>query len=88
MFTIDCGTRGWTVPEKLPARRQKHEMDIFSLGCVLFYCVTRCRHPFGDHDERDRNIKEKYIKNLNLIQDFPEAFDLIPCLLENELEKR
>lgn len=84
----NCGTSGWTAPEKLTGGRQKREMDMFSLGCVLFYCVTRGWHPFGDDDERDRNIRDKYIKNLNLIQDFPEAFDLIPSLLENELEKR
>ena len=88
MFTIDSGTSGWTAPEKLTGGHQKREMDMFSLGCVLFYCITRGRHPFGDHDERDRNIKDQYIKNLDLIQHFPEAFDLIPSLLQNKLENR
>lgn len=57
-------------------------MDMFSLGCILFFCITQGKHPFGEHDERDRNIKSNNKKNLFLIQDFPEAFHLISRLLE------
>ncbi|GFR44013.1 hypothetical protein Agub_g5168 [Astrephomene gubernaculifera] len=56
------GSSGWQAPEQLIARgggeaRQTRSMDVFSLGCVLYYCMTGGRHPFGDsHYERDANI--------------------------------
>jgi serine/threonine protein kinase len=28
-------------------------MDIFSLGCVCYYMLTRGRHPFGEEDNRE-----------------------------------
>jgi len=45
------GTRGWQAPEQLQpppggVYRMKKRMDIFSLGCLLFYCWTGGGHPF------------------------------------------
>lgn len=39
------GSSGWQAPEQLRARdggyhRQTRAMDVFSLGCVLNYCIT------------------------------------------------
>jgi serine/threonine-protein kinase/endoribonuclease IRE1 len=31
-------------------------MDVFSLGCIIHYCITGGRHPFGEQYERDGNI--------------------------------
>lgn len=31
-------------------------MDVFSLGCIIHYCITGGRHPFGEQYERDVNI--------------------------------
>ena len=36
--------------------RQTRAVDIFSLGLVLFYCLTGGGHPFGESYERDSNI--------------------------------
>lgn len=63
-------------------------MDMFSLGCILFFCITQGNHPFGEPDERDRNIKSNNKKNLFLIRDFPEAFHLISRLLEADPKMR
>lgn len=63
-------------------------MDLFSLGCILFYCITGGKHPFGHNDERDKNIREGKQPDLSSIKDFPEAFDLISSLLQFDLENR
>jgi serine/threonine-protein kinase/endoribonuclease IRE1 len=60
---------------------------MFSLGCILFFCMTRGRHPFGQHLERDINIV-KNKKNLCLVQFIPEAEDLISCLLNPDPDLR
>jgi serine/threonine-protein kinase/endoribonuclease IRE1 len=36
--------------------RQTRAMDVFSLGCLLHFCMTGGRHPFGESFERDANI--------------------------------
>ncbi|GMN59115.1 hypothetical protein TIFTF001_028209 [Ficus carica] len=79
---------GWKAPEQHLCGQQTRAMDMFSLGCILFFCITQGKHPFGEPDERDRSIKSNNKKNLFLIQDFPEAFHLISRLLEaDDLER-
>ncbi|CAI8588459.1 unnamed protein product [Vicia faba] len=75
-----CGSSGWQAPEQLLQGRQTRAVDLFSLGCVLFFCMTAGRHPFGDRLERDVNIV-KNKKDLFLVEFFPEAEDLVSCLL-------
>ncbi|CAL5197392.1 unnamed protein product [Lathyrus oleraceus] len=77
------GSSGWQAPEQLGQGRQTRAVDIFSLGCVLFFCMTGGRHPFGQSLERDINIVENR-KDLFLVQFIPEAEDLISCLLNPE----
>jgi len=74
------GSSGWQAPEQLVQGRQTRAVDIFNLGCILFFCMTGGKHPFGQHLERDINIV-KNRKNLFLVQFIPEAEDLISCLL-------
>ncbi|KAG2645267.1 hypothetical protein PVAP13_2KG424500 [Panicum virgatum] len=35
------GSSGWQAPEQLCHGRQTRAMDLFSLGCLIFYCITR-----------------------------------------------
>lgn len=77
------GSSGWQAPEQLLHGRQTRSVDIFSLGCVLFYCITGGRHPFGDPLERDINIT-KNMADLFLVQHIPEAVDLFSCLLDRQ----
>ncbi|XP_058764539.1 serine/threonine-protein kinase/endoribonuclease IRE1a-like [Vicia villosa] len=81
------GSSGWQAPEQLDQGRQTRAVDIFSLGCVLFFCMTGGRHPFGQNLERDINIVKNQ-KNLFLVQFIPEAEDLISCLLNHEPDLR
>ncbi|XP_043709123.1 serine/threonine-protein kinase/endoribonuclease IRE1a-like [Telopea speciosissima] len=75
-----CGTSGWQAPEQLLRGRQTRAVDLFSLGCVLFFCLTGGRHPFGDDIERDVNIKNNKM-DLFLVEHIPEATDLLFQLL-------
>lgn len=77
---VGCGSSGWQAPEQLVQGRQTRAVDLFSLGCVLFFCMTAGRHPFGERLERDVNIVKNQ-KDLFLVEFIPEADDLISCLL-------
>ncbi|XP_039163952.1 serine/threonine-protein kinase/endoribonuclease IRE1a-like isoform X1 [Eucalyptus grandis] len=78
-----CGTSGWRAPELLlHGGRQTPAMDAFSLGCVLCFCFTRGRHPFGENLERDHNIVCNKM-DLSFV-DIPEAHDLFSCLLNQD----
>ncbi|KAM2099461.1 hypothetical protein FF1_026761 [Malus domestica] len=85
--SLGCGSSGWQAPEQLHRRRQTRAVDMFSLGCLLFYCITGGRHPFGDQFERDRNIDRNEM-DLLLVEHIPEAVDLISRLLNPDPEIR
>merc|ERR1719163_926019 len=53
--TVQAGTMGWRSPELLLKQRCTKAVDIFAVGCVVFYVLTGGRHVFGDWIERDSN---------------------------------
>ncbi|XP_076956605.1 serine/threonine-protein kinase/endoribonuclease IRE1a-like [Bidens hawaiensis] len=81
------GSSGWQAPEQLLLGRQTRAVDLFSLGCVLFFCMTRGRHPFGDHLERDVNVAKNKV-SLFLVEHIPEAVNLFSQLLNPNAELR
>lgn len=83
----DYGSSGWQAPEQLHHRRQTRAVDLFSLGCLLFFCLTGGQHPFGESFERDVNIVNNK-KDLFLLENFPEAMDLISHLLDPDPDLR
>lgn len=85
--TTGYGSSGWQAPEQLRNERQTRAVDLFSFGCLLFFCITGGRHPFGDMLERDINIVNDR-KDLFLVDNIPEAFDLISRLLHPDPEFR
>ncbi|XP_022852059.1 serine/threonine-protein kinase/endoribonuclease IRE1a-like [Olea europaea var. sylvestris] len=82
-----CGSSGWQAPEQLLRQRQTRAVDVFSLGCVLFFCFTGGRHPFGSPLERDINITKNKV-DLFLVEHIPEAIDLLLQLLNPNAEMR
>ena len=55
------GTEGWIAPELMGEvvdghQRTTHAVDIFSLGCVFYYVLSKGSHPFGDALQRQSNI--------------------------------
>lgn len=43
-----CGSRGWCAPEQSNSGTRSYAVDIYSLGCVLFFILTKGQHPFGN----------------------------------------
>ena len=43
------GTGGWMAPELCEEKKRDYAVDIFSLGCVFYFALTRGKkHPFGE----------------------------------------
>lgn len=93
MYSYTGGSSGWQAPEQLIIRdggaaRQSKTMDVFSLGCVMYYCLTGGGHPFGNSSyERDANILrgDSFLRPL---KDIPEALHLIRDMLHVDPRKR
>ncbi|GBP65201.1 hypothetical protein EVAR_50008_1 [Eumeta japonica] len=63
------GTDGWIAPEMINGERTTTSVDIFSLGCVFYYVLSKGSHPFGDVLRRQANILtgEYNLDQLNLV---------------------
>lgn len=77
----------------MPNRRATRAIDIFSLGLVFFYVLTKGSHPFdcGDRYMREVNIRKGQLnlKPLDVLGDFAfEARDLIRNMLNSEPRSR
>ncbi|KAF9653686.1 hypothetical protein BDM02DRAFT_1648160 [Thelephora ganbajun] len=59
-------------------------VDIFALGCLFYYCLTRGSHPYGDRFEREVNIM-KDIKSLGGLDHFGEEGTEVTDLIEKML---
>lgn len=81
------GSSGWQAPEQLCHGRQTRAIDLFSLGCLIFYCITKGKHPFGEYYERDMKIINNQF-DLFIVDHIPEAVHLISQLLDPDPEKR
>ncbi|XP_077249033.1 serine/threonine-protein kinase/endoribonuclease IRE1a-like [Tasmannia lanceolata] len=74
------GSLGWVAPEIAEGGHQTNAVDLSSLGCVLFVCISGGEHPFGLPSVRANNIESS---NLQLfpIDHNKEAVDVISSLL-------
>lgn len=80
-------------PDLLPNRRATRAIDIFSLGLVFFYVLTKGSHPFdcGDRYMREVNIRRDQfnLDPLDVLGDYAfEARDLIGSMLSNKPRER
>ncbi|PJF18206.1 IRE1 [Paramicrosporidium saccamoebae] len=99
--TVQAGTVGWRAPESILSEEAEQlaklssslaagvkiskNVDIFALGCVYYYVLSKGRHPFGSRLQREINIiNSKYdISDISV-----EAADLITRMLDRRPEKR
>ena len=82
---------GTTTETGTQTMRLTKSVDIFSLGCLYYYCLTSGQHPFGDRFKREDNIlrDQKSLQDLEgLEEDGPEAMDLIKLMLASEAANR
>ncbi|KFM23556.1 Serine/threonine-protein kinase/endoribonuclease IRE1 [Auxenochlorella protothecoides] len=86
------GSSGWQAPEQLAARdgqsaRQTLAVDVFSLGLVVFYCLTQGEHPFGSGVERDANIFHGKLR-MGRLESQAIAADLVRGMLAQDPRRR
>ena len=95
---IDASTDGGSGPaltnaELMTNRRATRAIDIFSLGLIFFYVLTKGSHPFdcGDRYMREVNIRKGAfnLRALEVLGDYAsEAQDLISSMLSPEPRRR
>ena len=78
--TGTSATLGWRAPEQIAGGRCSRSVDLFSLGCLIYYVVTWGAHPFGPRAAREVNILAGRADSSRLA-DQPEARSLISRLL-------
>jgi len=82
-----AGSKGWLPPEIYDSLEFTAEMDLFALGCLIGFTLSRGRHPFGDDEEiRVSRIKKKEpmtltVQHLKSVRNATEVYQLICSLL-------
>ena len=66
---------------------QCQSVDIFALGCLFYYILTRGGHPYGHRFDREVNIRHG-VKDLSLVYSNEEAHDLITHMLHRHPSDR
>jgi len=87
--TEACGSEGWQAPEVINRTETRLTMsvDIFSLGCVLYYIMTGGAHPFGKRSVRQLNITRNK-SDLRYLRRLPLAHDLVASCINMDAWKR
>lgn len=90
--TESSGSSSETVViDTLTNRRATRSIDIFSLGCVFYYILSRGDHPFGNRFHREFNIvNNKFdLSHLDVLGDAKnEVRDLIGSMIHHNPRKR
>ncbi|XP_077967971.1 uncharacterized protein LOC120326393 [Styela clava] len=81
---------GWDAPEIGEKDKESSKLDIFSLGNIFYYTLTRGKHPFGSNFKRVDNIRNgKFdLDDLDPITDFTILSDLISKMIDMDRNKR
>ena len=62
-------------------------IDIFALGCLFYYILSKGRHPYGNCSNREANIINEN-KDLSLLYSNEEAHDIITHMLHRQPSQR
>ena len=88
------GTQGWMPAEVIEAEnrgvkgRYKKKSDVQAVGMIVFFILTKGKHPFGDNlANRMTNISEANPVNLHSLEDV-EARDFISLLIRHNINDR
>ncbi|KAF2078143.1 hypothetical protein CYY_000527 [Polysphondylium violaceum] len=88
-FTMHAptGQDGFHPAEVLLEKRKTKSVDIFSLGCILYYFTTNGKHPFGEKLFRVANILTDK-PNLDGVKHNQIMYDLISLMISKLPENR
>ena len=86
--TNATGTWGWQPAEVLSKKKQHSSIDIFSMGCILYYSLSEGKHPFGDKFSRESNILQGKFDLSELSKDNYIAAHLIWHMISLDPTKR
>ena len=79
--------RSNTPPSGSKPMKLTRAVDIFALGCLYYYCLSRGHHPYGDEIQREHNIR-KGIKGFEHLGPLSEENDEATDLIEGMLNPR
>ncbi|XP_065338464.1 serine/threonine-protein kinase/endoribonuclease ire-1 isoform X2 [Cloeon dipterum] len=85
-----AGTDGWIAPEMIdPEKTATFSVDIFSLGCLFYFVLSKGKHPFGDDLHRQANIinGEGRLEHLEENKDYV-ALNLILAMIDIDPKNR
>ena len=92
------GSEGWSAPELWGTGKRTSAVDIFSLGCVFFYMLSKGGHPFASSgsntvEELQNNIGSDHFSLESLNEHCNGsvahmAIDVIGSMIQNNAEKR
>ena len=81
-------SQGWKACELLigdQMERHTNSVDIFAMGCVIYYALTNGEHPFG---YRDENVSERRHNLPEELPNYKYAIELIESMINDNPEKR
>jgi len=86
-LTFTSDSHGWQPAEYIDGtNRNTKKVDIFSIGCVIFYMLTG-NNPFGQRFSREKNvIKGKY--DIEAISHISDLHHLVSIMISHDPEKR
>lgn len=66
--------------------QKTYKVDIFSLGCVFYYLLSKGGHPYGQRFEREKNIISNRYKldkiDYELVEErYSEAVQLVEMMI-------
>ena len=81
-----CGTPGYIDPEVLNGKKSSSASDIFSLGCLFYFLLTKTHLYEGKSNEQTLMLNKKSPKILNY-NDFgdlisEECFDMLVSMIQ------
>ena len=79
-----AGTEGWIAPELMLGNRSTTcAVDVFSLGCLYYFVLSKGHHPFGESFKRQANILSNE-SNLSHLNSDHVALNLIEKMIQVE----
>jgi len=86
------GTVGWRAPELLLPHgesRVTRKIDVFSLGCLVFYILEMGAHPFGEWLARESNIVDGKAVELHRLAAYStDAHVLVAAMIAAQPQRR